>query len=101
MRLSRFIGGRGGDEDPVHVGDYEPSSHACADEYGVLQVDRSAGAHVDGVHHDDEDARGPELHVDAGARGARSDASIHQKSSAEEQARKGATALREAKAEKT
>src|SRR5262249_9210547 len=94
--LTRFISGHGGDEDPAHGGDYEPSAHACADEYGVLRVDRSAGADVDGVHHDDEDARVPKLHADARARCAQSDASILRKSLAQAQARKGATALREA-----
>ncbi len=76
----RFIGGRGGDEGPAHEGDYEPSAHACANEYEVLRVDRSAGAHVDGAHRDDEDARVPRLHVDVRVRGPHSDASILQKS---------------------
>ena len=96
----RFIGGRGGDEGPAHEGDDEPSAHACANEYEVLRVDRSPGAHVDDVHRGDEDARVPRLRVNGRARGAQSGASIHQKSSAVEQARKGATVLREAKAEK-
>ena len=43
-------------------------------------MDRLAGAHVDGVHRDDEGARVPRLHVDGRARGARSNASILQKS---------------------
>ena len=59
MKCARSIGGRGGDEDPAHEGDYEPSAHAGADEYEILRVDRSAGAHADGVHREDEDARVP------------------------------------------
>ena len=95
----RFTGGRGGDEGPAHEGDDAPSAHACANEDEVLRVDRSPGAHVDGVHRGDEDARVPRLRVNGRARGAPSDASIHQKSSAVEQARKGLTVLPEAKAE--
>jgi hypothetical protein len=77
---SQSIGGRGGDEGPAHDGDCELSDCACANEYEVLQMDRLAGAHVDGVHRDDEGARVPRLHVDGRARGARSNASILQKS---------------------
>src|SRR6266436_4035615 len=71
-----FTGGRGGDEGPAHERDYGSSACACANEYEVLWVDRSTGAHVDGVHRDDEDAHVPRLHVNARARGARSNAAI-------------------------
>ena len=42
-------------------------------------MDRSAGAHADDVHRDDEYAHVPRLHVNGRARGARSNASILQK----------------------
>ena len=76
---SYFTGGRGGDEGPAHERDYGSSACVCANEYEVLWVDRSTGAHVDGVHRDDEDAHVPRLHVNARARGARSNAAILQK----------------------
>ena len=63
-------------------------------------MDRSAGAHVDGVHRDDEDVRVPILHVNDRARGARSNASIPQKSLAKAQARKETAVFHEAKAER-
>ena len=91
----RFIGGRGGDEGPAHEGDYEPSAHACANEYEVLRVDRSAGAHVDDAHRDHEDARAPRLRVNGRARGARSNAATLQKSLTKAQARKEAAVPRE------
>ena len=43
-------------------------------------MDQSTGAHVDGVHRDDEDVRVRRLHVNDRARGALSNASIRQKS---------------------
>ena len=79
---SQFIDDRGGDEDPAHEGDYESSAGVYANEYEVLRLDRSAGAHADDVHRDDEYARVPRLHVNGRARDARSNASILQKASA-------------------
>ena len=95
-----FTGGRADDEGPAHEGDYESLDCACANEYEVLRLDRSAGAHVDDVHRDDEDARAPRPHVNGRAGGARSNASILQKLLAQARARKGAAVLREAEAER-
>jgi len=63
-------------------------------------VDRSVGVYVGGVHRDDENARVPILYVGGRARGARSNASILQKSLAKAQARKVTAALRVAKTER-
>ena len=63
-------------------------------------MDRSAGAHVDGAHRDDEDVRVPILHVNDRARGARSNASTPRKSSTKAQARKKTGVLRVAKTER-
>ena len=82
LQLARDIqaSGRGGGEGPEHEGDHEPSACACANACEAPQEDRSAGAHADGAHRDDEHARVPKPHVNARVRGAQSYASTPQKS---------------------
>ena len=97
---SRFTGGGGDDESPARECGYASLAGAGASVNAVRRVDRSARAHVDGVDRDDGDVRVPELHENVRARGARSNASIPQKSLAKAQARIETAVLREAKIER-
>ena len=88
--------GHAGDECPAREDDYESWEHAGANEYEALPTDRLAGAYVDGVRRAGEGARVPKPHANEGAHGARSNASILQKSSAQAPARTEVRVSREA-----